>query len=133
VNPTVAQFIACINRSRRAGMEGLCRLMTPDHLFVDSLGIEVRGREPMREGWRAYFGMVPDYHIAVTDHLESGPVTALFGRAGGTYSPDGRMLTQNRWETPAAWKAVVRDGLIAEWWVYADNEPMRCLMRTPTA
>ena len=52
-------------------MEGLCRLMPPDHLFVDSLGIKGRGREPMREGWRAYFAMSPDYHIAVTDYLET--------------------------------------------------------------
>lgn len=130
MNSTVAQFIACINQQ---DLEGLCLLMTPDHLFVDSLGIEVHDREPMREGWRAYFAMVPDYHIAVTDHLESGPVVALFGRAGGTYSPDGRMPTQNRWETLAAWKAVVRDGLIAEWRVYADNEPMRRLMRKESA
>ncbi len=127
MNPTIAQFVACINRQ---DVEGLCRLMTANHLFVDSLGIEVRGRDAMREGWRAYFAMVPDYHITVTDHMESGSVVALLGRAGGTYSSDGRMLTQNRWETPAAWKAVVRGGLIAEWRVYADNEPMRRLMRT---
>jgi len=107
--------------------------MTPDHLFVDSLGIEVPGREPMREGWRAYFAMVPDYHITVRDHLESVPVVALFGRAGGTYVPDGRIVTEYRWETPAAWKAVVRDGLIAEWRVYADNEPMRRLMASSNA
>ena len=130
MNSTVAQFIACINRQ---DVEGLCRLMTPDHLFVDSLGMEIRGREPMREGWRAYFGMVPDYHIAVTDHLETGPVVALFGRASGTYAPGGQLRQQNRWETPAAWKAVVRDGLIAEWRVYADNEPMWRLMRTQPA
>jgi len=68
--------------------------------------------------------------------VECGPVTAMFGRAGGTYSPDGRVLPQNRWarrdrggsgET-AAWKAVVRDGLVAEWRVFADNEPIRRLM-----
>lgn len=127
MNSTVAQFIACINRQ---DVEGLCRLMTPDYLFVDSLGIEVRGREPMREGWRAYFATVPDYHIALTDHLETESVAALFGWAGGTYAHGVRMLTENCWQTPAAWKAVVRDGLIAEWRVYADNEPIRRLMRT---
>jgi hypothetical protein len=36
---------------------------------------------------------------------------------------------ENRWETPAAWRAVVEGGLVAEWRVYADNEPMRELMR----
>lgn len=125
MNSTVAQFVACINRQ---DVEGLCRLMTANHLFVDSLGIEVRGREPMRESWRAYFAMVPDYHITVTDQMETGAVVALFGRARGTYAPGGPVLTQNRWVMPAAWKAVVHGGLIAEWRVYADNEPIRRLM-----
>ena len=130
MNPTVAQFIANINRR---DVDGLCRLMTANHLFVDSLGVEVRGREAMREGWRAYFAIVPDYHITVTDHLETGPVVALFGRARGTYAPGGKLLPQNRWVMPAAWKAVVHGGLICEWRVYADNEPIRRLMRTGPA
>jgi ketosteroid isomerase-like protein len=129
VNPAVAQFIACINRQ---DVDGLFRLMTPDHLFVDSLDIEVRGREPMRAGGRAYFAMVPDYRIVVTDHLETGPVVALFGRAGGTYAPDGGILADKRWEIPAAWKAVVHGDLIAEWRVYADNDPVRRLMASST-
>jgi len=29
---------------------------------------------------------------------------------------------------PAAWLAVVKDGLVAEWRVYADNQPLRKLM-----
>ena len=32
------------------------------------------------------------------------------------------------WEIPAAWKAVVRDGLVAHWQVFADNQPVRKLM-----
>ena len=130
MNPTVAQFIECINRQ---DVEGLCRLMTPDHLFVDSLGVEVCGRELMREGWRAYFAMVLDYHITVSKHLQAADVTAMFGQARGTYSPDGQVLPRNRWETPAAWLTVVRDGLVAEWRVFADNEPIRRLMRTNSA
>ncbi|MFH1110039.1 MAG: nuclear transport factor 2 family protein [Planctomycetota bacterium] len=130
MHPSVAAFIDCINRQ---DVDGLCRLMTADHLFVDGGGQEVRGREVMREGWRAYFGMVPDYRLTIADCVECGPVTAMFGRAGGTYSPDGRVLPHNRWETPAAWKAVVRDDLVAEWRVFADNEPIRRVMRTAPA
>ena len=130
MNPTLAQFIACINRQ---DAEGLFRLMTANHLFVDSLGVEVRGRETMRKGWEEYFSIVPDYHITVTDHMETGAVVALFGRARGTYAPGGQLLTQNRWVTPAAWKAVVHGGLITEWRVYADNEPMRRLIASRTA
>jgi hypothetical protein len=58
----------------------------------------------------------------------------MLGVARGTYSPDGQLRAENRWETPAAWRALVEygpaeDGLVAEWRVYADNEPMRRLMR----
>ena len=130
MDPTVEAFIACINRQ---DVDGLCRLMTADHLFVDGLGQEVRGREAMRAGWPTYFGMVPDFQITITDCVEHGPVTAMFGRAGGTYAPGGRISLENRWDTPAAWKAVVRDALVAEWRVFADNEPIRRLMRTEPA
>ena len=44
-------------------------------------------------------------------------------------APGGELRAENRWETPAAFRAVVEDGLVAEWRVYADNEPMRRLMR----
>jgi len=49
--------------------------------------------------------------------------------AQGTYSPDGRLRAESRWETPAAFRAFVEDGLVAEWRVYADNEPLRQKMR----
>jgi limonene-1,2-epoxide hydrolase len=56
-------------------------------------------------------------------------VVVMLGKARGTYSTDGTLKAENRWETPAAWRAVVEGGLVAEWRVYADNEPMRELMR----
>jgi hypothetical protein len=42
-----------------------------------------------------------------------------------------QMKPADGWQTPAAWHAVVRDGLIAEWQVYADNKPIRQRMRQP--
>jgi limonene-1,2-epoxide hydrolase len=71
-------------------------------------------------------------------------IVVMLGKARGTYchpsdedlSPgtpgksfDGKLKAENRWETPAAWRAVVEGGLVAEWRVYTDNEPMRELMR----
>ena len=35
---------------------------------------------------------------------------------------------ENFWEVPASWLAVVQGGLLAEWRVYADNQPLRKLM-----
>ncbi len=107
----------------------MAELMTPEHRFVDSLGGVTAGREAMRSAWAGYFRMVPDYSIAVEEILCDGPVVVMLGVARGTYSPDGELRTENRWETPAVLRAFVEDGLVVEWRVYSDNEPMRELMR----
>ena len=116
--------LAFVDRINRHDVGGLVALMTEHHRFVDGLGQEVRGREKMEKGWCGYFAWFPDYSIKVDDALSSGDVVALFGTAQGTYSVDGNLLAENHWEIPAAWKAVVRDGKLSEWRVYADNEPV---------
>ena len=81
--------------------------------------------------------MVPDYRIEVSEVLVKGSLVALFGWASGTYSgtysTDGRLRRKNRWKTPAAWTARVKRGRVLEWRVYADNEPIRRVMRAPDA
>jgi uncharacterized protein (TIGR02246 family) len=124
---SVAQaFVRAINRQ---DVEGLAALMAPEHRFIDSLGNVVEGREKMRAAWAAYFRMVPDYTIAVEETICDEPVVVMLGVAQGTYSPDGKLRAENRWETPAALRALIEDGLVAEWRVYADNEPIRQVMR----
>ena len=54
---------------------------------------------------------------------------AIFGSAQGTFSKDGQLRKENFWHTPAAWRAVVKDNKLALWQVYADNEPIRAIMR----
>ena len=44
---------------------------------------------------------------------------AINGRTSPTYTGP-----KKSWRIPAAWRAVVRDGQIAEWQVYADNKPV---------
>ena len=123
---TVAQaFIRAINRQ---DADALAELMTEDHRFTDPLANVVEGREKMRAGWTAYFRMVPDYTVAVEETYSDGPVVVLLGVAGGTYAPNGELKPENRWKTIAALRAVIEDGKVSEWKVYADNEPMRRLM-----
>jgi len=117
--------VHAINRQSPAE---LYALMTEDHVFIDSLGNRVAGRDKVRAGWEGYFGMVPDYTVAIEETFVEGPLVLLFGTAQGTYSKDGALRPENGWSTPAAWRAVVSDGLIAEWRVYADNEPIRQVM-----
>jgi ketosteroid isomerase-like protein len=47
---TVLQFLERINQH---DADKLAELMTEDHIFIDSLGQSVRGRENMRSGWRS--------------------------------------------------------------------------------
>lgn len=123
----VLKFIERINSQN---IEGMCNLMTEQHRFIDALGCVIEGREQMRQGWRGYFQMVPDYQILCEELMENGNVVAGFGSAGGTYSPGGgeRLSAENRWQIPAAWRVEVENDLISEWRVYADNEPIRKLM-----
>jgi uncharacterized protein (TIGR02246 family) len=122
----VLAFVDAINRR---DLELLCRLMTDDHLFVDSGEAQYRGRETMRSGWLAYFTMVPDYTIEVQEVVADGPVVIVVGTARGTYSADGKLDPADRWSTPAAWRAVVVGERVASRQVFADNEPIRQLMR----
>jgi uncharacterized protein (TIGR02246 family) len=116
--------LAFVEQVNRHDAGALATLMTPDHRFVDGLGQEVRGRAEMEQGWRGYFAWFPDYSIQVHDTLSNRNVVALFGTAQGTYAPTGSLRPEAHWEIPAAWKAVVRNQRIAEWRVYADNEPV---------
>ena len=127
---TVQRFVAHINSH---DVDAIAALLAPDHRFIDSLGGEARGREALREGWRQYFRMVPDYRIDVERVLEDGPHVVLLGVARGTYSVDGTLQGKNAWSTPAALRALIHNGLVAEWQVYADNDPIRQRMAGASA
>jgi len=111
---TVLEFMERINQR---DTDQLAELMTEDHVFVDSLGNQIRGREKMRGGWRGYFSMCPDYWVSHEQILQNGSTVAVFGAAGGT-------IKGTPWRTPAGWMAVVEKGLVKEWRVYADNKPV---------
>jgi ketosteroid isomerase-like protein len=123
---TVRSFVRCINHG---DIGGLRNLMTDDHLFVDGLGTRTRGRNRMSHAWLQYFRMVPGYRIQVDAVVERGTTVVVLGTAEGGYIPAGQTAVARRWKVPAAWRAVVRRGGVAEWQVYADNEPLRQLVR----
>jgi ketosteroid isomerase-like protein len=123
------QFVMAINAH---DIERLASLMTSDHHFIDSLGAVVEGRDTVREGWKFYFSMVPDYKLHISSFFvaEDGKAEiVLIGVAGGSYSSNGIKRPESSWSTPSAVRAVIRDDQIAEWQVYADNEPIREQMR----
>ncbi len=122
-----------VERINAHDVEGLVALMTPNHRFVDSLGVATHGQAALRAAWQGYFRMVPDYALTIERTLADHDDVVLLGIARGTYSPDGTLRPVNAWEAPVALRARVRDGRVAEWRVYADNEPIRARMRGPSA
>lgn len=103
-------FIAAINAHDVAAVTDL---MTEDHRFVDATGAAHVGRERMRAAWQSYFAAFPEYRIDPETTLAVGGTVAVFGWASGP-----------SWRIPAAWKAIVRNGLVFEWQVCCDVEPM---------
>ncbi|UCE18457.1 MAG: nuclear transport factor 2 family protein [Gemmatimonadota bacterium] len=115
-------FIDAINTHN---MGKLTDLMTDDHIFVDTLGRRLRGKEKIHEEWQKFLDVFPDYMVSVTDMIQRGDVIGIFGRASGTYTLKGKPVSDGHWEIPAAWKAIVKDGRIALWQIIADFEPVR--------
>jgi SnoaL-like protein len=127
------QFVSAINAH---DVEYLVALMTSDHRFIDSLGTVVEGRDAMREGWAFYFSMVPNYHLEISRCFGAEAAkdeAMLVGLASGSYWSNGLERPNSRWSTPVALRGLVRDGHIAEWQVYADNEPIRQQMHAVQA
>jgi uncharacterized protein (TIGR02246 family) len=98
-------------------VSALASLMSPDHVFVDSLGNRLQGATSMEAGWRGYFATCPDYWIRAEHIMKVDDIVLAAGEAGGTIGSES-------WRTPAAWKAVIRDGHVTEWQVFADNKPV---------
>jgi hypothetical protein len=100
------QLVTAINAH---DVEYLAILMTSDHRFIDSLGAVVEGRDSMRDGWKFYFAMVPDYHLEISRCFSAETAkdeTMLAGKASGSYWSDGVKQPNSEWSTPAAIRAV---------------------------
>jgi len=109
---------AFIDRINSHDVDGLAELMTDDHRFIDAPGNEVVGKEKMTAGWRGYFEWFPVYSIEVHEIFEQGDTFAMFGFAGGSF----KGKSDASWRLPAAWKAIVKDGRVALWQVFADTK-----------
>src|ERR1700732_2771295 len=100
--------MAFVTKINEHDVDGLVALMTPDHVFVDALNTTFRGADKMRQGWKGYFAMFPDYAIEVIDQTDRGNLVAMFGKARGTLAANGKLRRENFWEIPAASHAVVQ-------------------------
>jgi hypothetical protein len=114
---TALAFVGAINAQ---DVDSISDLMTHDHVYIDSDGTEVKGPTKMREGWIGYFSMVPDYHIEVRETFIRENSVVLLGTASGTFCKDGTLDPENRWEVPAAWRAVTEGERVAVWQLYVN-------------
>jgi ketosteroid isomerase-like protein len=97
-NLPVETVLAFLEQINARNVDGLCALVTEDHLFVDGLGNRMQGRESMRKGWAGYFRMFPDYRVSHTDVFSQADVVAAFGSAEGTLAVKGELPKGNHWE-----------------------------------
>lgn len=114
----VFDFADAINTS---DVDRLYRLMTNDHVFIDSHDQKVRGKDKMKQAWTDYFLMFPDYKIEINEVFEKDPLICLLGYASGTYKNIKTADNSNHWRIPAAWTAIIQNDQVKQWQVYADN------------
>jgi ketosteroid isomerase-like protein len=109
----VRSFNACIS-GRDA--DGLATLMTDDHVFVDTAGSRVAGREACLEAWRGFFAAFPDYQNAFERMRIAGDHVVIAGHSS---------CSDPRLDGPALWSAKPRGSQLCEWRVYDDTAANR--------
>ncbi|HUL43590.1 MAG TPA: nuclear transport factor 2 family protein [Bacteroidota bacterium] len=118
-NVLALEFVQQINRH---DVEGIGRLMSDDHVFIDAHGNAVEGKEKMRVGWKHYFEWFPDYRIDISITMEDHDLVLLCGEASASYQGLGNTDAARSWKLPAAWKAIVQSNKIKLWQVFADTK-----------
>ncbi|WP_428937077.1 nuclear transport factor 2 family protein [Fontivita pretiosa] len=118
---TVLEYIRRINDH---DVDGIIALMADDFRYINSAGDTFRGRAFMRQEWRRYFNLYPDYQIHVETVISGPEGVAVFGSAEGTYSADtaeGEDPEENHWIVPAAYFGTTTGGKILRWQTYSDS------------
>jgi len=111
------EFVKAINGHN---VEDIVNLMTEDHVFIDGYGNTSYGKNVIKEGWKGYFELFPDYNIEITDIVENDAMIGLFGFVNATYKNIKDESNSNFWRIPASWKALVENKKIKHWQVYCD-------------
>jgi uncharacterized protein (TIGR02246 family) len=100
-------------RINEQDVEGLAKLMTDDHVFIDSEGNSTKGRETMKNGWKEFFKKYPDYRNVLTCVTVQGDAVVMVGYSMCSYKPlDG----------PNTWIAKISGRKVSEWKVHWLNQ-----------
>ena len=100
----------------RKDVEGLAKLMSDDHRFVDSEANTVAGKRACLDAWRGFFDSFPDYRNIFTSLTAKDDVVTIVG-----YSE----CAEPSLAGPALWTATIQDERVTEWRVYTDTPEIR--------
>ena len=106
-------FNECINNQ---DLEGLSRLMSNDHAFIDSEGTVHQPKEVMVKGWREFFKSYPNYRNTFHRMESRDNLVVITGFA---------FWSEKQPHHSALWTATIVDDLVREWRVYSDTEENR--------
>jgi ketosteroid isomerase-like protein len=119
-NMSAVDARAIVSRFNRAinsrDLDSLAALMTGDHRFTDTEEHTIEGKDTCVEAWRAFFDAFPDYRNVFEEIVARADVVALRGYSTCAFE---------QLAGPALWRALVRDGQVAEWRVYEDTPTTR--------
>ncbi len=85
----VANFLRFIEAINAHDVNALCELMAYDHTFVDTLGKTERSREHMRNAWRSYLKMFPNYSISVEQTFADSDTVVVQCPTNRRHRPSG--------------------------------------------
>jgi len=111
------RFVKAINDH---DVDEIINLISGDHIFIDALDNKSVGKKGMKDGWKGYYELFPDYQIEISDITENVSTIGLFGYVSATYKNLTNKLNSNFWRIPASWKAIVENNKIKHWQVYCD-------------
>ena len=111
------RFVKAINDH---DVNEIINLISEDHIFIDAINNKSVGKKVMKEVWKGYYELFPDYQIEISDITENVSTIGLFGYASATYKNLTNKLNSNFWRIPASWKAIVENNKVKHWQVYCD-------------
>lgn len=111
MNPDELTVVAFNEAINDRDLPALAALMADKHRFVDPGGAVVDGKPACTEAWRGFFARFPDYrNFFYTVRSTDDGVVEVIGSSE---------CAEPALAGPARWRAVVRDGLVTEWQVFA--------------
>ncbi|MGA1978241.1 MAG: nuclear transport factor 2 family protein [Bacteroidales bacterium] len=110
------KFNDCINAG---DLEGLTKLMTDDHTFIDRDGTRTKSKKKMTDSWKSFFEMFPKYKNTFTMIRSTGNLVTMTGYA---------IWTDERPCDNVIWTARISSDLVSEWRIYEDTDLNRQLL-----